>query len=71
MSAQPTHTDLFRTAKDHFEGAITDIERELSRQLDSDAVEVIRQQEEERAKAEITRMAVERLAWERLASWRR
>jgi hypothetical protein len=66
MSAQPTHTDLFQTAKDHCESAITDIERELSRQLDSDVAEVIQQQEEGRAKAEITRIAVEREAWERL-----
>jgi len=59
MTAQPMHAEVFGIANELCASTITEVEEGLARQRASDAVEVIRRQEEERVKVEMARIAAE------------
>jgi len=60
MSAQPTHADIFSAANELCATTITEIEGGLVSQRQSDVAEACRRQEEERAMAEMEKIAAER-----------
>jgi hypothetical protein len=59
MTAQPTHVDLFSITNELCVCTITEVEGGLVGQRMAEAVEAIRHQEEEMAKAEMARIAAE------------
>ena len=59
MRSHPTHADIFTAASDICASTITEVESGLADQVESDAVEEIRRQEEDRCKAEMEWIADE------------